>query len=91
MLIAFAEVFHTNAIDVSDVGGTSDVDLALVNEFLKKFFVGFSPGLYWGGVIGHGPAEDCGIVLMGWLVGCCVLLAVVRASLANAFSHAQRM
>ncbi len=31
-------------------------------------FVGFSPGLYWGGVIVHGPVADYGIVLVGLLV-----------------------
>ena len=89
--VAFAEVFLTNAINVSDVRGSSDVYLALVDVVLQFFLSAFPQGFIGGGVIGHGPGEDCGIVLVGWLVGCCMLLAVARTNLANAFSHELRM
>jgi hypothetical protein len=94
MFVAVAEVFCTNAVDVSRFGGASDVDLAVVDELLKIIFIGSRPGLYRRGIIVHGPLADCAILLTEEVV--CVVLwlfffgKILRAAPAQPFVHASR-
>ncbi len=71
----WAEVAVFDPVNVSVVGLCYD-NLALVDELLKAFFVGISPGLYCWGVIVHGQLADlwwCGVWCCG-VVCCCVIV-----------------
>jgi hypothetical protein len=71
MIVVFAAVLVADAIHVFDIRCASNVDLALVDEVLNFLFVGYSPGLYWGGVIGHVWGRRIMALFAG---GCCLLL-----------------
>ena len=51
------KILVPDTVDVVAVGGLGDVNLALVDQFLKEFFVFLSPGLDSGG-ISHGQSAD---------------------------------
>ena len=51
MLVALAEVFYTNAVDVGSISGSCDVYLASVDEALKVFLLAEDQGFTGGGAI----------------------------------------
>jgi hypothetical protein len=57
VVVARLKILVPDTVDVVSVGSISDVNLALVDQFLEMFFVLFSPGLDGGG-IGHGWSAD---------------------------------
>jgi hypothetical protein len=64
--VAAQEIFVPDLVDVFQVGGLRDVNLALVDKVLKIILVNLSPGLFRG-VIGHGQMVSIIIVPFGTL------------------------